>query len=170
MMKNKLLIPAILALSSFAISTSHADDDSILVEFKSLKPEAAMTVVMETLNACREMGYQVGVSVVDRMGVMQAAVKDQYAGPHTLETSRRKAWTAISFRTDTLALAVETQSGKESSGVRFISDALMAGGGVPILAAGSLIGGVGVSGAPNGRADHDCALAGIEAIMDDLEF
>jgi uncharacterized protein GlcG (DUF336 family) len=44
------------------------------------------------------------------------------------------------------------------------------GGGIPIESAGSLVGGIGVSGAPGGEADHACASAGIAAIKDDLEF
>lgn len=173
MMKRlkQLLIGFSLTFSVFlATNTALADDDSILVEFKALKPEAAMTVAMETMKACREMGFQVGVAVVDRMGIMQAMIKDQYAGPHTVETARRKAWTSISFKTDTLSLAPLTQAGQEASGIRFVPNTIMAGGGVPIEAAGSLVGGVGVSGAPSGQADHDCANAGIESIMDDLEF
>ena len=46
----------------------------------------------------------------------------------------------------------------------------MLGGGVPVEAAGALVGGVGVSGAPGGDIDHACAEVGIEAIIDDLEF
>jgi uncharacterized protein GlcG (DUF336 family) len=55
-------------------------------------------------------------------------------------------------------------------GTRDIPGALMLGGGVPIEAGGSIVGGVGVSGAPGGDADDTCARAGIEAIVDKLEF
>lgn len=44
------------------------------------------------------------------------------------------------------------------------------GGGIPIEAAGTLVGAVGVSGAPGGDLDHACAETGIEAIAVDLEF
>ena len=125
---------------------------------------------MATLEACRAEGFQVGVSVVDRAGNLQAAIRDRFAGAHTIETSRRKAWTAVSFRSDTLALADLTKYDTEASGIRFVPNAIMAGGGVPIEAAGSLIGAVGVSGAPSGEADHICAEAGIESIIEDLEF
>jgi uncharacterized protein GlcG (DUF336 family) len=39
-----------------------------------------------------------------------------------------------------------------------------------IEGAGSLLGGIGVSGAPGGEADEACAKAGIKAVADDLEF
>ncbi len=39
-----------------------------------------------------------------------------------------------------------------------------------IQAAGSLLGGVGVAGAPGGDKDEACAKAGIAAIQDQLDF
>jgi uncharacterized protein GlcG (DUF336 family) len=39
-----------------------------------------------------------------------------------------------------------------------------------VEAGGSLVGGIGISGAPAGDADEDCARAGIEAVRDRLEF
>jgi uncharacterized protein GlcG (DUF336 family) len=47
---------------------------------------------------------------------------------------------------------------------------LAAGGGQPIEAGGSLLGGIGVSGGPGGEADDACALAGLKAIADLIEF
>ena len=61
-------------------------------------------------------------------------------------------------------------AGKEASGVRFVDQALMIGGGVTLEAAGSIVGGIGVSGAPGGAADDACARVGIAAIQADLEF
>lgn len=46
----------------------------------------------------------------------------------------------------------------------------MSAGGVPIQVGGSLIGAVGVSGAPSGEVDEQCAQAGVDAVMDDLEM
>jgi len=46
----------------------------------------------------------------------------------------------------------------------------MLGGGVPVEANGSIVGAVGVSGAPAGSADDKCARAGIDAIAADLAF
>ena len=46
----------------------------------------------------------------------------------------------------------------------------MAAGGLPIEVGGSLIGGVGVSGAPSGEVDEECAQAGVDAVLDDLEM
>lgn len=122
------------------------------------------------MNACREDGYQVAVAVVDRFGVTQVLLRDQLAGAHTPETARRKAWTAASFKTDTQAMMEATQPGRPQSGARFVPGALMFSGGLPVNAAGSLVGAVGVSGAPGGELDRVCAETGIDAIEDALVF
>jgi uncharacterized protein GlcG (DUF336 family) len=148
-----------------------AGSDDAFVEFRSLKPEVATRMAQAALESCREAGYQVGVTVVDRMGVPQVFLRDRYAGAHTFETSRRKAWTAVSFRTSTSELAESTQSGTASSGIRHISDALPLGGGMLVQDGdGSIVAGIGVSGAPGPDLDDECAIAGIDAIADDIAF
>ena len=145
-------------------------DNHGLLSFKLLTPETALALAQATLADCRDQGYQVAVAVVDRFGILQVLLRDRFAGPHPVETARRKAWTAASFRTDTLTMAENTRTGEPQSGVRFVTGALMAGGGVPVEAAGSIVAAVGVSGAPGGEADDACARTGIEAIIDLLEF
>ena len=108
--------------------------------------------------------------MVDRFGTPQILLRDSLAGPHTPETARRKAWTAISFRADTLELSKISAAGQPQSGVRFVAEAMMIGGGVPVESAGSIVAGVGVSGAPGGEADDACARAGIEAVTDKIAF
>lgn len=142
--------------------------EEALVSFKALTPEAALELAQASLKACREKGYQVAVAVVDRSGTPQVMLRDRYAGSHTPGTATRKAWTATSFRSDTLALAEETQAGKPQSGVRFVENALMLGGGVLVEAGGSMVGAVGVSGAPSGAQDDACAKAGIVTIEEKL--
>lgn len=158
-----LALVAVLSLPALA-------DEDTFVTSKSLTLETATEVAQGALAECRKRGFQVAVAVVDRSGILQVVLRDRFAGPHTPETARRKAWTAISFRTDTQQLAEVTQPGEMVSGVRDIEGALMLGGGVQILSAGSLVGGVGVSGAPGGDSDDACARAGIAAIEDKLAF
>src|SRR5690625_998586 len=135
-----------------------------------LTPEAALSAARAALESCRDNGYQVAVAVTDQAGIAIALLRDRYAGAHTPETATRKALTAASFRMDTGSLAAATQSGEETSGIRHVSGVLALAGGLPIEAAGSLVGAIGVSGAPGGDADEDCAQAGIDAIQDDLDF
>jgi len=141
-----------------------------LVTFKKMTLELATKLAQSTLAACRAQGYQVAIAVLDTAGGVQVILRDRFAGPHTPETARRKAWTSINFRANTIDMLELTGPGQPQSGIRHIYDALFVGGGLPVLAGGALVGGIGVSGAPGGDLDHVCALKGIEAITADLEF
>ena len=137
---------------------------------KLLTPETALKAAQSALKKCRDGGFQVTVAVVDRMGVTQVLLRDRFAGPHTPEMARSKAYTAVSFRTNTTELAEATQAGKPQSGVRHLPGVVALGGGLMIEAGGALLGAIGVSGAPGGKEDDVCAAAGITAIRDDIEF
>lgn len=137
---------------------------------RSLTPEAALRAASAALASCSKSGYQVAVAVTDRSGTALVMLRDRHAGPHTPATATGKAWTALSFKLDTLAFARATQSGESASGIRDLPGVVAIGGGRPIEAAGSIVGSIGVSGAPGGEADDVCAKAGIAAIRDDLEF
>lgn len=161
----------LIGISLFVLSLCSAQaDEEGLATFKVMKPAIALKLAQATLAACQKAGYQVAVAVVDRFGITQVILRDQLAGAHTPDTARRKAWTAASFKTDTITMMEQTQSGKLQSGVRFIPGALMAGGGVPVDAGGTIVGAVGVSGGPGGEKDKMCADKGIEAIEEDLMF
>jgi uncharacterized protein GlcG (DUF336 family) len=167
MLKRLIFCAATFSALSFQVAVA---EEPALVTFKVLNPSVALDLAQAAMKSCRESGYQVAVSVVDRFGTPQVLLRDRFAGPHTPETARRKAWTAISFRTDTLELSKISAAGQAQSGVRFVGDALMIGGGVPVEAAGSIVAGIGISGAPGGEADDACARAGIEAVADKIAF
>ncbi len=169
-MKRCVAVLAPVLAGALALGFGSAKAEEALISFKVLSPAVALELAQATLEACRNEGYQVAVAVVDRLGITQVILRDRYAGPHTPETARRKAWTAITFRTDTLELTKLTQAGQEQSGMRQVTGAMLIGGGVPVEAAGSLVGGIGVSGAPGGPADDACARTGIEAIEDKIAF
>jgi uncharacterized protein GlcG (DUF336 family) len=143
--------------------------DSEFVTHRTMSPELAFDLARESLKVCRAEGYQVAVAVVDRFGVVQVVLRDRFAGAHTPETARRKAWTSVSFRTSTSELEGLTQPGQPQSGARQITDALMIGGGLIIESGGAIVGGIGISGAPGGTLDENCAKAAMEALADRLE-
>jgi len=141
-----------------------------LVTHKTLSPELALELANATLNDCRKRGFQVAVAVTDRFGITQVLLRDRFAGPHTVQTATGKAWTAVSFRTNTTDLVTATAANTPQAGIRNLPGVVIVGGGVLIEAGGSIVGAVGVSGAPGGDADHACANAGIDAIRDKLDF
>jgi uncharacterized protein GlcG (DUF336 family) len=135
-----------------------------------LTPETALKAAQAAVKKCRDSGYQAAVAVVDRMGVVQVLLRDRFAGPHTVDMASAKAYTAVSFRTNTAELAEATQAGRAQSGIRHRPGVAAVGGGMMIEAGGSLLGAIGVSGAPGGKEDDLCAAAGIEAIREDIEL
>jgi len=165
-MKINLKAASLLLCASFG---AQAQEEATFAS-KSLTPETALAAAQAALAQCRKEGYQVAVAVVDKSGLPQVLLRDRYAGAHTVEVSVNKAWTAASFKTPTTTLVEETQAGKPMSGLRSLPRFMAAGGGRTIEGAGTLLGGIGVSGAPGGDADDACAQAGINAIADSLEF
>ena len=158
------------ALAAALLLAAPARAQDALVSFKSLSPELALDLARAALADCQKRGYQTAVAVVDRFGVPQVMLRDRFAGAHTPRTAIGKAWTAVSFRTNTTDLVAASKEGTAQSGVRDLPGAVVLGGGVMIEAGGSLVGAVGISGAPGGEADDACAKAGIEAVRDKLDF
>jgi uncharacterized protein GlcG (DUF336 family) len=158
-----------LAAAGLVAAAGAAAQDATFTQ-RLLTPETALKAAQAALARCRSNGFQVAVAVVDRAGIVQVLLRDRFAGPHTPETATGKAWTAVSFRTSTTELAEATQAGRAQSGLRSRPGVVAVGGGLMIEAAGSLVGGIGVSGAPGGKEDDACAAAGIAAIKDSLEL
>lgn len=149
---------------------AHAQPADPTFTIRSLTPDAALKAAQAALAHCRAAGYQAAVAVVDRMGVAQVMLRDRFAGPHTPRMAVDKAWTAVSFRTNTTALMEVTQPGMPQSGLRNRPRVAIIGGGMMVEAGGSILGAIGVSGAPGGKEDDACAAAGIAAIRDDLDL
>ena len=155
-------------LASFCASAAAAQDATVTT--RSLSPETALELARAALADCQMRGYQVAVAVVDRTGVPQVMLRDRFAGPHTPPTATGKAWTAATFRTSTTDLSAISQPGMPQAGLRNLPNVVMIGGGIIIESGGSLVGAVGVSGAPGGDADEACAKAGVAAIGGKLDF
>ena len=121
--------------------------------------------IQTSLDACKKDGYLVSVSVVDRAGVLRAMARADGAGPHTVDSSRKKAYTAASLRRPTTELAELINKVPTLQALREMNDqVLMLGGGLPIEIGGEIVGGIGVGGAPGAHLDDACAQAGLDAI------
>lgn len=165
---SKAMATALVA-GSLGSATAQAQDAT--VSYEALTPELALELAQATLEACRERGFQIAVTVVDRSGLTQVVLRDRYAGIHTVDTATRKAWTAASFKTNTLDLSEVAKEGGEMWALRLVTNALPLGGGIYIENGdGALLGAVGVSGAPGGEMDHECAEVGLSTIEDQILF
>ncbi len=156
---------ALIATTALGLATPALAEDPMMVSVKRLSLQTAQSIAQGAIDACREKGIQIGVTVVDRDGVIQAQLRDTIAAPITIPISYKKAYTAANFNAATSALEprADTAVGRQD----FL---VMSAGGVTIEVGGSLVGGVGVSGAPAGETDEECAQAGVDAVQDDLEM
>lgn len=127
--------------------------------------QAAAAAAVET---CARQGYRVSAAVVDAAGQVRALLRGDGAGPHTLDSSTRKAYTAASLRASTARYADIAAGTPGAAGLRDIPGLLLLGGGLPILAGEEVVGGIGVGGAPAGDLDEACARAGAGAIAERL--
>ncbi|KAF0192743.1 MAG: hypothetical protein FD165_513 [Gammaproteobacteria bacterium] len=90
-----------------------------------------------------------------------ALARSEAAGPHTVDSSRKKAYTAMSLKESTAKLAALIAEKPELQALRDMNDSiLMLGGGLPVRIDGKVIGGIGVGGAPGAHLDEACARAG----------
>ncbi len=157
------------ALTALAVSPVRADDAALGI-YKSLTPELALEAAQAAMKTCRDNGYQIAVAVVDRFGQPQVLLRDRFAGMPAPDTATRKAYTALSFRASTADLAKSVRDGQLDSGLARLPNVAMLGGGLVIETGGTLLGGIGVSGAPGGDKDEACAKAGLDAIRDKIDF
>ena len=141
----------------------HAADE---LPKESVLPVAlAGKAAQAALDACKKDGYRVSASVVDRAGVPRAMLRADGAGPHTVDSSRKKAYTAASLRRTTSELAEMIAKQPALQALREMNESiLMVGGGLPIEIAGEVVGAIGVGGAPGTHLDDACAEAGLDAI------
>jgi uncharacterized protein GlcG (DUF336 family) len=143
-----------------------AADAPVIVKIPRLTVEASEKLARSAMEACRKQGIQIGVTVVDRSGDAMVVMRDTLAPRVTLEVSRKKAYTAVNFNAATSTM--ESRFTQPFS-VGKVDDLVFSAGGVPIEAAGNIVGAVGISGAPTGQQDEACARAGIESIQFELE-
>jgi uncharacterized protein GlcG (DUF336 family) len=148
----------------FLPATTWVLADELLKE-SVLPLNLAGKAVQASLDACKKDGYRVSVSVVDRAGVLRAMARGDGAGPHTVDSSRKKAYTAASLRRATTELAELINKVPTLQALRDMNnDILLLGGGLPIEIGGDVVGGIGVGGAPGAHLDDACAQAGLDAI------
>ena len=157
-----MIAGVLLMVGGWPVAASAADE----LPKESVLPAAlAGKAVQAALDFCKKDGYRVSASVVDRAGVVRAMMRADGSGPHTVDSSRKKAYTAASLRRATSDLADMIAKQPALQALREMNESiLMVGGGLPIEIAGEVVGAIGVGGAPGTHLDDACAEAGLDAI------
>ena len=142
-----------------------------LVQTQKLSAPLANELVGESVAQCAQKGYTVTAVVVDLDGVRQAMLRGNGAPIHTLDNAFYKAYSAASLtlaRKEDSTKAVADRMGKAAPSTvpqTPLPNVTYAVGGVTIMAGGQAIGAIGVSGAPGGQFDEECARAALAKIQ-----
>lgn len=161
----------LLALSSLMLAATgiaQAQTQPALRSEKVLPLSLANEIAAETVAACAAKGHAVTAAVVDRAGQLRALQRADGAGPHTLASAQKKAFTAASFRTQTSNIQNNVQTNPAAAQLVYIDGIIALAGGVPVRGGGEVLGGIGVGGAPAGAIDEQCAADALAKLKDKL--
>jgi uncharacterized protein GlcG (DUF336 family) len=141
-----------------------------LVTIRNVSLAMAAEAATAAVEQCLQDGFRATATVVDGAGHIKSVMRADGAGPHTIDSSRRKAYTSLSVGGSTGELDTFLRERSPSSfGLRFVEQMLPLPGGLAIRAGDEVVGAIGVGGAPGGDKDERCARAGIEKIQSRLK-
>ena len=160
-----LIIVNIFCVHSLSAKNISVRKSASTVSLTRLSLEKATEVAKAAIVACRKKGIQIAATVVDRNGIVQVTLRDTITAPFAIRMSIQKAYTAANFSADTSSLKRQA-----NSPIGRADGVMMSAGGVVIKVGGKLLGAVGVSGAPSGLTDEQCAKAGLKKLKADLEL
>lgn len=161
--------PRLVLVTFAAVLAGAAHAQTAVRSERNVSLALANQIAGETVAACQAMGYAVAATVVDRAGGVRAVQRADNAGPHTLGSSERKAWTSASAKNTTQAMMEGAQKNPGAANLVHLPGFLLLGGGVPIKVGNEVIGAVGVGGAPGGHLDEQCAMAALDKVKDQLK-
>ncbi len=137
-----------------------------------LPASAAFRAAEVAVASCQQQGYNVTATVINTEGMIIAVLRGDEATPHTLEHSFNKAYTIITIgpilKVDSTAKIYELTKHRVGIGAWGFPATPIKGltpnvGGIALFTGEKIIGGLGVSGAPDGHIDEECAKKGREA-------
>jgi uncharacterized protein GlcG (DUF336 family) len=167
-MFNGFQIRAMLVAAGVAAWSSPAAAQGV-VTVKDMSLGLAQAIAQGAVDQCRKDGFRVTATVMNRAGQVIVVLRDDGTSPHTVDTSRRKAYTAVALRRSTTELGQLIASNPGLAGLKDISGVIVLGGGLPIRVGNEVIGSVGVGGAPSADRDEACAKAAIDQVADQLK-
>lgn len=139
-----------------------------IVPSKLMGLDMARDIAQGAIDHCRKDGYQVSVVVTDRSGDPLVVMRDVFVSKYMLQLAHGKANAVVLSNSSSAELRVNMARIRDE--LNLLDGVLLMDGGLPIRVAGSLIGAVGVSGAPGGDKDEACAQKGIDAVQERLDF
>src|SRR5260370_3847542 len=164
-MKFKYRFATVLAGVAVGVSTSSADT----LPTHRIPAALAVEAASETIAVCGKQGYRETAVVLDADGATIVALRGAGIGLHSLDSAHDKAYTSVSFKNDTLALAERAKGEDSIAPLAKLPHVMFFGGGVVIKLGDEVIGSIGAAGAPGAKLDDGCAHAGLDKIRDRLK-
>ena len=164
-MKRVLKIAMAVGATLIGASPSWADT----LQVHRIPAMLAIEAASETVVTCAKQGYHETAVVLDADGATIASLRGDGAGIHSLDSAHDKAYTSVSFKNDTLALAERAKGEDSIAPLAKLPHILFFGGGVVIKLNDEVIGSIGAAGAPGAKLDDACARAGLNKIHDRLK-
>jgi len=139
-----------------------------LLNHKDISLATAVTIATTAIETCKGQGYRVSATIVGRNGEPIVQLRGDDTGPHTIENSFKKAYTARTFRIASGEFVKRVQD-NPTTGAVHLTNIVAAQGALPIKIGDEVIGAAGVSGAPGGEKDEACVKAGLDKVADQLK-
>ena len=155
------------ALAGFACALA-VPASAQTVTHKDLSIDAAVTIATTAMADCKAKGYKVSATVVGRNGEAMLQLRGDGTGPHTMENSFKKAFTARTFRIASGEMEKRLKDNPQM-GAQYLTGFTTARGGLPIKIGEDVVGAAAVSGAPGGEKDEACVQTGLDKVKDQLK-
>ena len=146
-----------------------------IVTTHKISAALANELVGDSVAQCAKNGYKVWAVVVDLDGVRQALLRGDGAPIHSQDNAYYKAYTLASMglarkEISTKQIADRMAKAQPSTVPVFpLPNITYAQGALAIMANGETIGALGVSGAPGGNFDEDCARFALDKVKDRMK-
>lgn len=126
---------------------------------------SALAMVAAAEERARQHGLAVSVAVVDGGGNLIALHRMDGACIATIDLARDKAYSALALKEATHEVLPRCQPGQPAFGLHHAGGGrlVLLSGGLPVLLGAEVVGGVGVSGAPD-EDDIACARAALATL------
>ena len=163
-------VPALAAGLAACLSLPALAADPLPTEtHKVLTAALAVEAAEAAMAACKQQGYNVTVTVADRLGNPKVVIVRDGPPGVARESTRRKAYTAALRGQTTSAYTDQISKPGAFNPGQFDVQLATGAGGVPIKVGNETIGGISAAGAPGGDKDEACAQAGVDKIKDRLQ-
>jgi uncharacterized protein GlcG (DUF336 family) len=160
-----------LALAGFAAALTAAvaaPASAQTVARKDISLEGALAIATTAIADCKAKGYRVSAAVVGRNGEILVHLRGDGTGPHTMDNSFKKAYTARTFRIPSGEMAERLKKNPQLGAI-YLPNITTARGALPIKIGDDTVGAAGVSGAPGGEKDEACVKTGLDKVADQLK-